>query len=70
MRKADYTALATIIRETRETAIANREAWKSDHPNAEYWRGVENKARDIARRFAESASVNKTEFLKACGIEP
>jgi ABC-type microcin C transport system permease subunit YejE len=70
MRKIDYAALAAIIRDTRETANANREAWVPGHPSAEYWRGAESKARDIAHRFADTASVNRAEFLKACGIDP
>lgn len=70
MRKADYAALAAIIKNTRETAKANESAWPPGHASAEYWRGAESKARDIAHRFADTASVNCTEFLRACGIEP
>lgn len=70
MRKADYAALAAIILEARTTAKQNENAWPPDSGNSLYWQGAENKARDIAHRFADRASVNKTEFLKACGITP
>lgn len=69
MRKIDYLKLAEIIKESRETASNNRATWPDGSGSAEYWRGAHSKAGDIAYRFAESASVDKAAFLKACGIE-
>lgn len=69
MRKIDYLHLAKIIRESRETARTHEAEFPQGSPNAEYWRGCRSKASDIAFRFADSASVDRAAFLKACGIE-
>lgn len=68
MRKADYAALAAII----------HHEWKNTEPARNFsdeCRAAEQSARmqllrSIARQFAASASVNKAEFLRACGIDP
>lgn len=69
MRKADYAALADMILEQRKRA-AREQRTQKDTDRKEYWVGVENGARELAQTFAQRASVNRAEFLKACGIEP
>ncbi|QXV72204.1 hypothetical protein Acf1_00007 [Acidovorax phage ACF1] len=62
MRKADYAALAEIIRIGRERVKAEiAEPYKAAHLHS---------LRYVAEEFAARASVNRAEFLKACGIEP
>lgn len=64
MRKADYSALAAIIKEAR--AIAEVDAKRApDIALAKF-----TQCAVIAELFAARASVNRTEFLKACGITP
>lgn len=58
MRKADYTLLAQLIRATIYDRV-------SGAPNDL----VAGSAKLIALTFAARASVDKVEFLKACGIE-
>ena len=58
MRKADYTLLAALIRATIYDRVAGA-------PNDL----VAASAKLIALTFAARSSVNKIEFLKACGIE-
>lgn len=69
MRKADYAALAAIIAKKRADMIRAQA-----HTNCSKTQLValaaEQSACDIAEDFARIASVNKTEFLKACGIDP
>lgn len=64
MRKADYASLAAIIRaEIDSLAVSKDDAeWRKR-------RQRHNTARDIARQFAAVASVNKEEFLAACGVD-
>jgi hypothetical protein len=66
MRKADYAALAAIIRAEIDGAKATHktEALQFE-AHARY-----NTAKRIALAFVPRASVNRVEFLKACGIEP
>lgn len=59
MRKADYTLLASIIREEVD-------AYREPENEAQEMRL--STATDIARAFASHASVDKAAFLKACGI--
>lgn len=70
MRKADYSALAAIIR----TAVAiGRAGAAVEHQTAESraeCRATFETARNIAERFASRASVDRAAFLRACGIEP
>lgn len=63
MRKADYAALAEIIKTAREIA-------QSDYARApDVSRAKFTQCAVIAELFASRASVNKEEFLKACGID-
>lgn len=67
MRKADYAALAAIIKEQRDVL----KAWGGARINApDFAIGRHDAATTIARRFADSASVDRAAFLKACGIDP
>lgn len=59
MRKADYALLAAII--AREIKSAEQNATSGIFR-------LETIAR-IAENFAVLANVNKSEFLKACGLE-
>ena len=59
MRKADYALLARLIAEEVACALNN--------PTSGLFR-LECLAR-IAEGFAAQASVNKAEFLKACGLK-
>ena len=69
MRKADYAALAAIIKkrmvlaETRASRATCTEGRASAGGQAE-------SCIDIARDFVDVASVNRAEFLKACGLSP
>ena len=66
MRKADYSALAAIIRAEVEGAKAMHKAEALQfEAHARY-----NTAKRIALEFIPRASVNRAEFLKACGITP
>lgn len=58
MRKADYQALAEVIRENLHS-LGNDMADKCTRITLI----------GMARRFAERASVDRAAFLKACGIE-
>lgn len=66
MRKADYAALAATINkrlnDARGLSVLNPEEKK-------YYAGAINALENTAATFAKFASVDKTEFLKACGIE-
>ena len=66
MRKADYSALAAIIRTeiNGATAMHKTEALQFE-AHARY-----NTAKRIALEFTPRASVNRVEFLKACGLSP
>ena len=70
MRKADYAALANEIRARLAGAKHCEKQTERDQANREYFRGAIDALDGLARRFAQDASVNRTEFLKACGIEP
>lgn len=63
MRKADYAALAAIIKEQgdRLRDAQNSHAW-------EIAKARKDAAEDIARQFAGRASVDRAAFLRACGI--
>lgn len=66
MRKADYAALAAIIRRRLDDAhglsVLNPEQKR-------YYDGAINALTNTAATFARVANVDKDEFLKACGIE-
>jgi len=63
MRKADYAALAAILRET----LAHYDASPSND-NVRCTSACEA-VEHVARRFADVASVDRASFLKACGID-
>lgn len=72
MRKQDYLTIAKMLREQLRTARDNIETSKQGPGNSSQWaRGDELETRTIlfAREFAECASVDKSAFLRACGIE-
>ena len=58
MRKADYALLAQLIR----AIVFDRVTGTPDDI-------VAGAAKLLALTFAARASVNKSEFLKACGLE-
>lgn len=63
MRKADYSALAHIIRATLDHYSA-----KPENDNRHCTEATEA-VQHIAQQFAQRASVDRAAFLKACGIE-
>ena len=66
MRKADYAALAEIIRAEIDAAKALHKIENLQfEAHARY-----NTAKRIALGFVPRACVNRAEFLKACGINP
>lgn len=65
MRKADYALLAQLLK--IELNHSERNAKSQSMPPG-YFEGYATSLHCIARDFAEGANVNKTEFLKACGI--
>ena len=66
MRKADYAALAEIIRAEIDAA---KDLHKIENLQFEAHARY-NTAKRIALEFLPRASVNRAEFLRACGIEP
>lgn len=72
MRKADYAALARILLAEMQGARSDISGNPSPAQQAERMYGMGRKAaaNRIARNFAAVASVNRAEFLKACGIDP
>lgn len=72
MRKADYAALADVIKRQRVNAYQSAANARS-RGNGETESFCEGKAAAlelVADCFSREASVNRTEFLRACGIEP
>ena len=69
MRKADYQTLAQHIREGIAFAQVQSEAKDASPENHPYYRGRIDALKTLSKFFAESASVDKTAFLKACGID-
>lgn len=69
MRKADYAALADIIRTEHDKAMS-----EIHHAEDSEMRRLGTARKfmcvRIARAFTDRASVDRTEFLKACGIDP
>lgn len=69
MRKQDYAILAVAIKRQisdAQTVVRNPQ---SSLPDSDHASGQLAAARTIAREFAECASVDKSAFLRACGIE-
>ncbi len=72
MRKADYAALADIIKRQRASAYqsaANARARTGPGEAPEFHEGRASALELVACCFSREASVNRAEFLKACGIE-
>lgn len=72
MRKADYYALADIIKRQRRCAYlaaANARS-REQSEQASFNEGKASALELLADCFAREASVNRSEFLKVCGIEP
>lgn len=66
MRKQDYAVLAETIKKHGVTSAET----PHNYDTPEQAKGATIAAERIARTFARFANVNKTEFLKACGIDP
>ena len=66
MRKADYALLAQTIKTEIIFAARNE---KNVTLGSGYFQGYTYALHQIARDFAEGASVDKVAFLKACGIK-
>lgn len=65
MRKADYALLAQTIKETREHYESVYTA-KPDNANLQPLHAIDY----IARRFAQSANVDRSNFLATCKVLP
>lgn len=66
MRKADYAALAAIIKNQRRAA--HNMAASAKIP--EYYEGKRDALEFLADCFSRESSVDRAAFLKACGIDP
>lgn len=64
MRKIDYQILADIIR--AQLSVNN---WDTASVAPECAAYADKVLAAVARNFANSASVNREEFLRVCGIE-
>lgn len=83
MRKADYTTLASILNQDIRHSMENHDwhlsrALRSDNPaygpehhrnEMRYYEKRKAHTIGLARAIARNISVNKTEFLKECGID-
>lgn len=65
MRKADYAALATIIKKERDRALNTAATQPDIAPEA---RCVAAVCEAIASAFTYRASVDSSQFLRACGV--
>lgn len=61
MRKADYATLTRVLSEQLRNSRLT---------NCEEARVMRETTESIARRCSVLLSVDRTEFLKACGIDP
>lgn len=68
MRKADYSALADIIRKGHAAALQLRAAALSESRRM-FAEGQDESLQHLAQQFASRASVDRAAFLKACGME-
>jgi hypothetical protein len=66
MRKADYALLARLIESEIAHAARNADCGTL---GSGYFAGCNYALHQIARNFADGASVDTAEFLKACGIK-
>ena len=70
MRKADYAHLAQLLKAQRKVAIDNHNAWPNENADKRaYWDGYKQALSYVSTAFADKASVNWDDFVKACGIE-
>lgn len=70
MRKIDYQHLADVIRRERERAEAIIQNPDQSLPDEKALaQGMRCAAEAIAGAFASRANVDRTAFMKACGIE-
>lgn len=68
MRKAEYLMLANIFR--NQIARTHGDAAQAQYANDDAAKGARYALQGAARLFAGQASVDRIEFLKACGIDP
>jgi hypothetical protein len=68
MRKADYATLARLLRAELVSARVIQQDTKG-HEAGACGSAVEVCMIRLAEGFADSASVDRTAFLKACGIK-
>ena len=67
MRKADYAALAAIIAKKRAD-MTRAQSLSTCEKTRLVALAAEQAARDIAEDFARFASVDRAQFLRACGV--
>lgn len=69
MRKTDYALLARIIAKQRADELAVLNDPRASE-RQQYGASIALlRLRDVAIAFAQGASVNASEFLRACGLE-
>jgi len=64
---AAHKALATIVKEQRAIASANKAA--GNNSQAEYWQSQLSVLWTVAEKYAEQTGVDKIKFLADCGID-
>jgi len=69
MRKIDYSLLSLIIGQRLKLARAVVNDSRASEHDRLCSKGASAALFNVAHEFAESASVDKTAFLKACGID-
>jgi hypothetical protein len=69
MRKADYSYLAFLINHQLTRARQIRADKAGNQHDDTCALGAIAELKNLAVEFANGASVDKTEFLKACGID-
>lgn len=67
MRKIDYVILADSLRQEISDARIEADSHTDDGLRIAA-QTIENVLEHVARKFAKRASVDESEFLKACGI--
>lgn len=70
MRKIDYATLADIFKRQRGAAYGMAANERARGNDGAFHEGKAAALELAADCFAREASVNRAEFLKACGIEP
>lgn len=69
MRKVDYQTLAHLVREGRAFSLVQRDSADATDEGRRYHQGRADSLAFLARSFAERASVDRAEFLRACGLD-